>query len=194
MASRSIKPSASLLLPFNTFVAYVKPLTLRNGPHMMRAMTTTITRATADSVARAHALDALKVIHDVMADPKLKAADRLRAAEMMLDRGYGKPTAAVIQVPAGRALSARLAAMSDDALLALMQKTEGEGTPQTGGPTGDPGPAAVPTAGTFRPGQLALGYAHDIVDAEYTEIAEGEGTNSSQDPNSDAQEETNPWD
>lgn len=166
---------------------------------MMRAMTTTITRATADSVARAHALDALKVIHDVMADPKLKAADRLRAAEMMLDRGYGKPTAAVIQVPAGRALSARLAAMSDDALLALMQKTEGEGTPEGEGPRDSAGPAAVPTAETFPygqsgHGQLALGYAHDIVDAEYTEIAEGEGTNSSQDPNSDAQEETNPWD
>lgn len=161
---------------------------------MMRAMTPTITRSTADSVARAHGLDALAVIHEVMVDKAAKANDRLRAAEMMLDRGYGKPTAAVIQVPAGRALSARLAAMSDDALLALMQKTEGEGTPEGEGPRDSAGPAAVPTAETFPHGQLALGYAHDIVDAEYTEIAEGEGTNSSQDPNSEEQEETNPWD
>lgn len=165
----------------------------------MRAMTTTLTRSTADSVARAHGLDALAVIHEVMVDKTAKANDRLRAAEMLLDRGYGKPTAAVIQVPAGRALSARLAAMSDDALLALMQKSQGEGTPREEGPAEDPVPAAVPCdgklpAGSF--GRLALTFmeGQEVVDAEFSEIAEGEGTNSQQDPNSDPQEETNPWD
>lgn len=38
---------------------------------------------------------ALKVLKSIMADPEAKDADRIRAAEAILDRGYGKPPVAV---------------------------------------------------------------------------------------------------
>ncbi|MEN6349647.1 MAG: DUF5681 domain-containing protein [Syntrophomonas sp.] len=42
-------------------------------------------------LAREHTVAALQTIIDVLTDTKAKAGDRLRAAEIMLDRGWGKP-------------------------------------------------------------------------------------------------------
>ncbi len=50
--------------------------------------------------------------------------DRIRAAEAILDRGYGKPSQAIIQVPASKRQAAILASMSDDQLVAIIEKKE----------------------------------------------------------------------
>lgn len=44
---------------------------------------------------KAAAPDALQVLKFVMLNSREKASDRLRAAEIILDRGYGKPVQAV---------------------------------------------------------------------------------------------------
>lgn len=44
---------------------------------------------------RAACPEALRVLVSVLEDEKARDADRLRAAEIILDRGYGKPTQAV---------------------------------------------------------------------------------------------------
>jgi len=74
-----------------------------------------------DSMAREHTELAVKVIADVMADPFAENRDRLKAANDLLDRGYGKPLVATIALPANRAAAARLAAMSDDDLMLAVQ-------------------------------------------------------------------------
>jgi len=44
---------------------------------------------------RAEGYRALDVLLAVMMDPEARTADRIRAAEIILDRGYGKPAQAV---------------------------------------------------------------------------------------------------
>ena len=44
---------------------------------------------------RAAAPDALRVLVGIINDEKARHADRIRAAEVVLDRGYGKPVQAV---------------------------------------------------------------------------------------------------
>jgi hypothetical protein len=69
----------------------------------------------ADALAREHTKEAIDVIVDEMGswDPRV----RLEAAKAILDRGHGKPLAAVIAVPASKRLQAQVASMSDEALL-----------------------------------------------------------------------------
>lgn len=74
-----------------------------------------------DSLARAHTEEAVRIIREVMTDTFAENRDRLAAAKEMLDRGHGKAVNAVIQVPANRAAAALLAAMDDDALLAIIR-------------------------------------------------------------------------
>jgi len=50
-----------------------------------------------------------------------KDSDRIRAAEAILDRGYGKPSQAVISIPATKQQAALLASMSDADLVAIME-------------------------------------------------------------------------
>lgn len=43
------------------------------------------------SLARSHSETAIKTLVGIMRQPKAPAAARVRAAEALLDRGYGKP-------------------------------------------------------------------------------------------------------
>jgi hypothetical protein len=78
----------------------------------------------ADSLAREHTEKAVEVLAEVMADPFAENKDRIRAAESLLDRGHGKAAQAVIQLPASREQARRLAALSDDELMQIVQNTE----------------------------------------------------------------------
>ncbi|MDE2097474.1 MAG: hypothetical protein KGL39_09535 [Patescibacteria group bacterium] len=83
-------------------------------------MTVTVLRS-AESLARQHTEAAVNTINDVMTDPFAENKDRLKAAELMLDRGHGRPTSTVISVPAARRQREIAAAMSDDELLEVIQ-------------------------------------------------------------------------
>ena len=63
--------------------------------------------------AREHADAAIDTIAEIMNDPSEEARDRLRAAEAMLDLGYGKAAQAVIAIPADRAARAAAALYTD---------------------------------------------------------------------------------
>jgi hypothetical protein len=78
----------------------------------------------ADSMAREHTETAIETIANVMNDWAAEDRDRLAAANAILDRGHGKPLAAVIEIPASKALQQRLASMTDDELMARIQSTE----------------------------------------------------------------------
>lgn len=75
---------------------------------------------TADTLARLYTQEALGVLVEVVRDPDAKDGDRLRAAEGLLDRGYGKAPQAVVTLPARAAAATRLAALSDADLLAAI--------------------------------------------------------------------------
>lgn len=74
--------------------------------------------ATADSLARLFTREAIGTLVEILRGAG-KPADRLKAAEALLDRGYGKATQAIISVPARQAVAQRLAMMDDAALLAI---------------------------------------------------------------------------
>jgi hypothetical protein len=74
-----------------------------------------------DEQARIHAPKAIETLADIMATA-VEDKDRIRAAESLLDRGYGKPAQAIIQVPANRRQAALLAAMSDDDLVSIIEQ------------------------------------------------------------------------
>jgi translation initiation factor IF-2 len=76
-----------------------------------------------DELARLHAPTAIEVLAEEMANA-LESKDRIRAAEALLDRGYGKPSQAIIQVPASRRQAALLASMSDDSLVAVIEQKQ----------------------------------------------------------------------
>lgn len=80
--------------------------------------------ARADELARLHTDLAIRTAVEIMTGEHAEDRDRLRAAELVLDRGHGKPIAAVIQLPAPRRAAEALAAMDDDALLAVLQRQQ----------------------------------------------------------------------
>lgn len=53
-------------------------------------------------LSRVHTREMVDVIHEIAINGDEKASDRLRAANMMLDRGHGAVTQSVIQIPAER--------------------------------------------------------------------------------------------
>lgn len=85
----------------------------------------------ADSIAREHAEEALGVIVEVMRDPLSEPKDRLKAANDLLERGYGKATQAIIAIPATKKMIEQAAAMSDEALLEIIK---GEPLPRLSAP------------------------------------------------------------
>lgn len=106
--------------------------------------------ASADALARLHTAEAVgfqvQLIRGEIEGAKV--ADRLRASEAIIERGHGKAVQAVIQVPQRAAMQAKLAALTDDELLAIataggsgggkrgpMPVAGGEGTIQ---PSNDP--------------------------------------------------------
>jgi hypothetical protein len=51
---------------------------------------------------RSHAPEALAILVEIMRDESVSPRDRIRAAEVVLDRGFGKPQMAVdLAIPAG---------------------------------------------------------------------------------------------
>jgi hypothetical protein len=75
--------------------------------------------AHADALARLHTAEAMGTVVEVMRDKFAKPSEKLKAAEMILDRGHGKAAQAVIAVPARQALASRMAQLDDSALLAI---------------------------------------------------------------------------
>jgi hypothetical protein len=82
-------------------------------------------------LARARGAKALDVLEEVMEDPIAEDRDRVRAAEALLDRGYGKAAQAIIAVPAARRQAALLASMSDEQLVAIIEQKQ---LPRIGAP------------------------------------------------------------
>jgi len=72
------------------------------------------------ALARAHAPRAITLLADAMETAETDK-DRIRAAEAVLDRGYGKPSQAIIQIPANRRQAALLAGMSDNQLVSIIE-------------------------------------------------------------------------
>lgn len=80
-----------------------------------------------DELAREHAPNAVTLLAEMMdreAFPWIEPRDRIRAAEAILDRGYGKPSQAIIQVPATRRQAALLASLTDDQLVAVIEQKQ----------------------------------------------------------------------
>lgn len=77
----------------------------------------------ADRLAQEYTERAIQTIAGVMDDWTAEDRDRIAAANALLDRGHGKPVAAVISIPASRQMQAALSAMSDEDLeLAIMDQ------------------------------------------------------------------------
>lgn len=73
----------------------------------------------ASELARKHTERAIEVAAEILENGEDK--DRLKAADMLLDRGHGKAAQAIIAVPASKQQQAMLAAMSDDELMKVLQ-------------------------------------------------------------------------
>lgn len=84
-----------------------------------------------DELARLRGAAALDVLEEIMEDGFAEDRDRVRAAEAILDRGYGKPSQAIIAVPATRRQAALLAGLSDDQLVAIIEQKQ---LPRIGAP------------------------------------------------------------
>lgn len=78
---------------------------------------------TADSLARSLAKEAIGVMAEEMRNPLNEAKDRLKAAEMLLDRGHGKAAQAIIAIPASRRMTAAAAQLTEEQLLEVMRAT-----------------------------------------------------------------------
>lgn len=63
---------------------------------------------------------ALRVLSEIADDPVAAESARVSAANSILDRAYGKPVQATISVPVDRGAAAKLVALDDSALLALI--------------------------------------------------------------------------
>jgi hypothetical protein len=77
----------------------------------------------ADQQARENVDDAIDVLREIMISPLAEDKDRLRAAESMLDRGYGKAAQAIIAIPAGKRQAEQLAQYDDEQLLDIIRET-----------------------------------------------------------------------
>lgn len=76
-----------------------------------------------DELARQHAPRAIELLADTM-ETAVEDRDKIRAAEAILDRGYGKPSQAIIAIPANRRQAALLAGMSDEQLVAVIEQKQ----------------------------------------------------------------------
>lgn len=77
---------------------------------------------TADNLARAHTELAIETLAEIMADPWAKDADRIKAADSILDRGHGKPLAATIALPPSKQMLQAIAGMSDEELMGVIRQ------------------------------------------------------------------------
>lgn len=74
--------------------------------------------------AREYSDKALATIAEVMDDPFAEDKDRLKAASEILDRGHGKATQAVIQIPPAQAARQEAAKLTRAQLLEVIQRAE----------------------------------------------------------------------
>jgi len=75
----------------------------------------------ADQLARSHTEQAIATLAAIMNNTLSEDKDRIKAADSLLDRGHGKPLAAVIQLPPSKLQLQLLAAAEDDELLEIMR-------------------------------------------------------------------------
>lgn len=110
-------------------------------------------------LARLRGPAALDTLEDVMVNA-VEDRDRVRAAEALLDRGYGKAAQAIIAVPASRRQAALLASLSDEALVAVIEQKQ---LPRMGAPQ------KMITVGSTVPAASSHGPAADAY-ADATEL------------------------
>lgn len=135
--------------------------------------------SSADSLARVHKAEAIGTLVRVMRTG-VRDSDRIRAAETLLDRGFGKAAQAVVSIPARQAVGRQLAAMTDEQLLAIAAASRvancgGGIAPQERDPAVRSA-AAVPSSETAdRNTQLVVTRSAsytDAVDADFEEIVD----------------------
>lgn len=90
----------------------------------------------------------MEVIRDVMIDPLSEVKDRLKAAEMMIERGEGKVAQAIIAIPASKRMAEHYAGMSDEDLLDVIAS---EPLPSLMAPVQDAEFEEIVPAGTIDP-------------------------------------------
>jgi hypothetical protein len=83
-------------------------------------MTQEFLQATAESLARAHTKEAIGAIMEVLRDKSVFPSERLKAAQLILERGHGKPTSVTVSIPAKRATAQQLINMTEEQLLAII--------------------------------------------------------------------------
>jgi hypothetical protein len=71
----------------------------------------------ADQLAREHTEAAIQTLAEIMYDGDAKTADRIKAADSILDRGHGKPVQATITLPLDKQARDALYDMSDEELM-----------------------------------------------------------------------------
>lgn len=116
-------------------------------------------QASAESLARLHTKEAIGAAVEVLRDKSAFPGDRLKAAQLILDRGHGKPTSVSVQVPAKRATAQQLINMSEEQLMAIIASR------QRNPPTEDS--QTVQTKNV-----PARFHGSDVVDAEIVDEAE----------------------
>ncbi len=75
-------------------------------------------------LAAVHAPRAIEVLADIMDSDMVEPKDRISAAEKLLNRGHGMPTQAVIVAPSTIQARKIAAGMSDDELMAIVQRKQ----------------------------------------------------------------------
>lgn len=110
---------------------------------------TTLIPAGADSLSRLYTAEAIGYAVQLVRGeiPDAKPNERLRAAELLLDRGHGRATQAVVSIPARQAASAALASLSEEALMRIALRAQGGGGSEKGDPFGAPAAAGTPGEG-----------------------------------------------
>ena len=117
-------------------------------------MTQEFLQATAESLARAHTKEAIGAAVDVLRDKSAFPSDRLKAAQLILDRGHGKPTSVTVSVPAKRATAQQLVNMTEADLLAIIASR------QRNAPTQD-------SSTMQTPGVPARFHGSEVIEAEF---------------------------
>ena len=102
--------------------------------------------------------EAVKVLGTILRSKKQRPQDRIRAAEVLLDRGYGKAAQTVeLSGPEGGPIPVAIDPWSDDDLAALLERMARSGTLPVAGAAGavaqaaDAAPDAVHGAGADDP-------------------------------------------
>lgn len=96
---------------------YDNPGAFKRGHDPRRAVGLRLVNGrTLASYAREYTVEAVQVLAEVLRDPQQKACDRLKAAEYLLDRGWGKAVS-VVQMEVND--TAEIRELTREALLAL---------------------------------------------------------------------------